>query len=98
MSEPLLKARDVADLLGLEVGTVLDYFERGELPGFRIGGRVGRPVRFRLSEIEEWLESACRVNMSAHMTSAGATRSTRPPAGQRRVTSNAGTSLRPVHD
>lgn len=58
--ERLLKARDVADLLGLEMSTVLDRFQRGEIPGFRLGGRKGGPVRFRLSEIEEWLENSCR--------------------------------------
>jgi excisionase family DNA binding protein len=62
VSERLLKAREVAELLGLELGTVLDYFERGELPGFRLGGSVGRPVRFRSSEIEEWLLTTCRVD------------------------------------
>lgn len=61
MKERLLKAREVAELLNVEVGTVLDYFERGELPGFRIGSRVGRPVRFRLSEVEAWVEAG-RVN------------------------------------
>jgi hypothetical protein len=29
----------------------------GSLPGFRIGGRKGGPVRFRLSEVERLLES-----------------------------------------
>jgi excisionase family DNA binding protein len=60
IGEKLLKARDVAQLLGLEIGTVLDRWEAGELPGFRLYGRKGGPVRFRLSEIEEWLESTCR--------------------------------------
>ncbi len=54
--EPLLTARQVAALLGLAPGTVLDKFEAGELPGFRLGGRVGSPVRFRWSEVEGWLE------------------------------------------
>lgn len=59
--EALLKARDVALLLGLEVGTVLDRFEAGDLPGFRLYGRKGGPVRFRASEIEAWLDTSCRV-------------------------------------
>jgi excisionase family DNA binding protein len=65
MGERLLKTRDVAELLGLEMGTVLDHFEAGDLPGFRLYGRKGGPVRFRLSEIEEWLESRCRVGYRA---------------------------------
>jgi predicted DNA-binding transcriptional regulator AlpA len=59
--EKLLKARDVADMLGLEMGTVLDRFEARDIPGFRLYGRKGGPVRFRLSEIEQWLEDQCRV-------------------------------------
>ncbi len=57
MSEGLLTAREVAELLGLSANTVLDWFEAGRLPGFRLGGRKGGPVRFRLSEIEVVLES-----------------------------------------
>lgn len=57
MSERLLNARQVGELLGLSAGTVLDRFEAGDLPGFRLyGGRVGAPVRFRWSEIEAMLE------------------------------------------
>ena len=58
--EKLLKARDVAELLGVEIGTVLDRWEAGDIPGFRLYGRKGGPVRFRLSELEEWLETTCR--------------------------------------
>jgi excisionase family DNA binding protein len=94
VSERLLRARDVAELLGLEVGTVLDYFERGELPGFRLGGPVGRPVRFRLSEIEEWLETRCRVgNMRVDTTNGPATRE-RPGPGTGGIGSHAHPRLR----
>ena len=56
MSEPLVTAREVAELLGFSTGWVLDQWEAGKLPGFRIGTRKGSPVRFRLSEIELWLD------------------------------------------
>jgi excisionase family DNA binding protein len=57
MTERLLTARELAELLGLTAGTVLDRFERGDLPGFRLfGGKVGAPVRFRWSEVEAMLE------------------------------------------
>jgi excisionase family DNA binding protein len=57
VTERLLTARELADLLGLSPSTVLDRFEAGDLPGFRLyGGRVGAPVRFRWSEVEEMLE------------------------------------------
>jgi excisionase family DNA binding protein len=55
MTERLLTARELADYLGLSTDTVLDRFERGDLPGFRLFGKKGGPVRFRLSEIEATL-------------------------------------------
>ena len=51
--ERLLTARELAELLGLSASTVLDWFEAGRLPGFKLG----RAVRFRESEIAVWLES-----------------------------------------
>ena len=54
MSERLLTARELADLLGFTPGTVLDKWERGELPGFKLPGGA---VRFRESEILAWLET-----------------------------------------
>jgi excisionase family DNA binding protein len=56
VTERLLTARQLAEILGLSPATVLDRFEAGTLPGFRLGGRVGSPVRFRWSEVEAWLE------------------------------------------
>jgi excisionase family DNA binding protein len=54
--EPLLTASQLAELLGLSNATVLDWFEADRLPGFRLGGRKGGPVRFRLAEVEAVLE------------------------------------------
>jgi excisionase family DNA binding protein len=56
VTERLITARDVADLLGMTPGWVLDQWQAGRLPGYRYGGK-GSPVRFRLSEIEAWLEA-----------------------------------------
>ena len=56
MTGRLLTARELAEYLGVTAGTVLDWFEAGKLPGFRLGGRKGRPVRFRLSEVEATLD------------------------------------------
>ncbi len=61
MSERLLTAAQVAEYLGLSTAAVLDRFEAGSLPGFRLWGKKGGPVRFRLSEIEAQLEG-WRVN------------------------------------
>jgi excisionase family DNA binding protein len=46
-SDRLLTARELGEYLGLRPGTVLDKWERGELPGFRFG----RVVRFDLHEV-----------------------------------------------
>jgi len=47
-----MTAREVADWLGFAPATVLDWFEAGRLPGFKLG----TAVRFRTSEVEAWLE------------------------------------------
>jgi excisionase family DNA binding protein len=55
--ERLLKAGEVAEMLQVSMSTVLRRFEAGSIPGFRLWGRKGGPVRFRLSEIEGLLET-----------------------------------------
>lgn len=52
MSEKLLTARELAELLGFSASTIVDWAEAGKLPCFKIGGRL----RFRPSEALEWLE------------------------------------------
>ena len=47
MTERLVTARELGEILSLAPGTVLDKWERGELPGYRIG----RAVRFDPEEI-----------------------------------------------
>jgi len=47
MTERLVTARELGEILSLAPGTVLDKWERGELPGYRIG----RAVRFDPDEI-----------------------------------------------
>lgn len=66
MSERLLTSRELAALLGFSPAWVQDQFEAGKLPGFRVGGRL----RFRLSEVEAWLEG-CRgpvANVSPYLS------------------------------
>jgi excisionase family DNA binding protein len=46
-AQRLLTARELADVLGLKPGTILDRWERGELPGYKFG----RAVRFDLDEV-----------------------------------------------
>ena len=52
MNDRLLTAAELAESLALSTSTVLDWFEAGRLPGFKLG----RVVRFRESEVREWLE------------------------------------------
>ena len=47
MTDRLLTAKQLAEVIGLKPGTVLDKWERGELPGYKFG----RAVRFNLEEI-----------------------------------------------
>jgi excisionase family DNA binding protein len=56
VSERLLTAADLAEHLALSTSTVLDWFEAGRLPGFKLG----RVVRFRESEVLDWLEAQRR--------------------------------------
>jgi excisionase family DNA binding protein len=69
--DPLLTARDVAELLGLSIASVLRRWRAGELPGFRLSSNV---LRFRRSDIDAWLD-AHRVE------AAGAVRSESGDAG-----------------
>jgi excisionase family DNA binding protein len=52
MTERLLSPRELAKLLGFTAGTVVNWAERGDVPAFKIGGRL----RFCEDEVLEWLE------------------------------------------
>jgi predicted DNA-binding transcriptional regulator AlpA len=54
LMERLLTARDLADELGLSADWILDEWQAGRLPGLRLSARM---IRFRVSDIEEWLTS-----------------------------------------
>ena len=56
MTERLLTARELAELLGFAPGTIVDWAEAGKLPAYKIGGRL----RFKLSEIEAYVQSKRR--------------------------------------
>ncbi len=53
MTDRLLTAREVAELLGVCAETVLRWVRRSELPVIRLPGGA---IRFRWSEIEAWLQ------------------------------------------
>ncbi len=52
MTDRLLTARELGELLGFAAGTIVDWAEAGEVPAFKLGGRL----RFRESEVLAWLE------------------------------------------
>ena len=52
----MLKARAVAELLGLSVRMVYDLHARGELPGYRFGGAI----RFDSADVEAY-RASCRT-------------------------------------
>jgi excisionase family DNA binding protein len=52
----LLKAHELAALLGFSAATIVDWAAAGQLPCFKVGGRL----RFRLGEVETWLEAQRR--------------------------------------
>ena len=52
MSEPLLTARQVAELLGVSAETVLRWTRRGELPAIRLPSGA---IRYRPDGLDRWL-------------------------------------------
>jgi excisionase family DNA binding protein len=56
VSGPLLTARQVAELLGVSAETVLRWTRAGELRGYRMPGTARGRLRYRLDEVEAWLE------------------------------------------
>jgi Helix-turn-helix domain len=55
--ERLLTAAELAEILTLSPATIVDWAEAEKIPGFRLGGRKGGPLRFRLSEVLAVLDS-----------------------------------------
>lgn len=51
--EPLVGAREVADYLGVPAATLANWRHRNAGPP---SYRVGRHVKYRMSEVERWLE------------------------------------------
>ena len=73
MSERLLTAAEVAEMLGFAAGTVVDWSEQGTIPAFKIGGRL----RFKESELLAWLEERRTGNGGGR----SANHATPPPGG-----------------
>ena len=57
--DPLLTVRELADYLDVPVGTIYAWrYRRQGPPGFR----VGRHVRFRWSDVEQWISDRLRAD------------------------------------
>jgi excisionase family DNA binding protein len=52
VTDKLFSARELGDLLGFSAATIVDWAEAGKVPAFKLGGRL----RFRMDEVETWLE------------------------------------------
>jgi predicted DNA-binding transcriptional regulator AlpA len=55
--ERLLTAAELGEKLGMSTRWVLTEFEEGRLPGFKMNDTPRGRVRFRESEVEQWLAS-----------------------------------------
>ena len=55
--ERLLTASELAGVLNVGTAPVLDWHQAGSIPSFKLNGRA---VRFRLSEVEAWLQEQRR--------------------------------------
>jgi excisionase family DNA binding protein len=53
LPEPLLTSREVANWLGVGHHCVLDWWQAGKIPGYKLAGKA---VRFSRDEIAAWLE------------------------------------------
>jgi excisionase family DNA binding protein len=58
--ERLLTAAELGEKLGMSTRWVLTEFEEGRLPGFKMNDTPRGRVRFRESEVEQWLASLRR--------------------------------------
>jgi excisionase family DNA binding protein len=51
--DPLLTVEDLADYLGVSIATLYQWRHRQQGP---TGFRVGRHVRYRWADLQEWIE------------------------------------------
>jgi excisionase family DNA binding protein len=54
MQEPLLSPRELADWLGIPIGTIYRWNHTGDGP---TPLSIGRHVRYRQSDVEDWLNA-----------------------------------------
>lgn len=64
----LLTTRQLASVLAVSPETVLRWWRRGELPGYRLGSNV---LRFDPNEVHDWLERRRHATVAGVTASAG---------------------------
>jgi excisionase family DNA binding protein len=60
-TEKLMTLADLAEFLGVPIATLYGWRHRGEGPP---GYRVGRHVRYRRAEVEDWLRAQADTRMA----------------------------------
>lgn len=75
MTDRLLTAAEVAEILGFSPATIVDWAQAGTIPAFKVGGRL----RFSETEVLDWLDDR-RMQAADAGGEAPATPSERPPA------------------
>lgn len=53
----MIEAKELSELLCISEATVWRHREVGLIPR---GAKIGRSVRWRLAEIESWMEAGCK--------------------------------------
>jgi len=66
----ILTASEISELLRLSISRVVLMAKRGELPAFRIDGKL----RFDSGEIEEWLKSQRELSIGTRNRQGGGSR------------------------
>jgi excisionase family DNA binding protein len=69
MNGRLLTARELAELFGVSVETILRWTRRGELPAIRLPGGA---IRFREGEVDHWLEERATPRRGVRTTAPSA--------------------------
>ena len=55
--EPFVDAEQAASFLAMRRRTLLDLARQGELPGHPVGSGQRRMWKFRISELEHWMQT-----------------------------------------
>ncbi|MBM3282764.1 helix-turn-helix domain-containing protein [Candidatus Gottesmanbacteria bacterium] len=63
LSQGFLNIRQIADYLGIKASTIYSLVERKGIPHYR----VGRLVRFRKTEVDEWMAGQRKVVVDVKM-------------------------------